>query len=262
MTVSSKDNRLIKEWRSLCREAKERRNRGLFAIEGARLCGDALTSGIKPQTLLYTSEARQSYPVVERLIAAAAEVAEITPELARYMSDTQTPQGVFCTLQALDNRLSFDKIIPTGRYAVLEDIRDPGNLGTVIRTAEAFGLEGIILSAGCCDIYNPKVLRGSMGGVFRLPLLITEDLPGTLETLQERGMCAYACVVDTDARPVHTVGLGSGALCVIGNEGNGLTDEAVAACAHRVTIQMTGRAESLNASMAAGIVMWEMTRPR
>ncbi len=262
MTVSSKDNRFVKEWRGLCREAKLRRESGLFAIEGARLCGDALFSGYAPKTLLYTAEARQTYPVTEKLLSAAAEAVEITPALADYMSDTANPQGIFCVVKALDNRLSFDKMNKRGRYAVLEDVRDPGNLGTVIRTAEAFGLDGLLLSAGCCDVYNPKVLRGSMGGVFRLPLLQTEDLPGVIAALQSQGMLAYACVVDADATPVHTVDFSPGSLCVIGNEGNGLTPATVAACHDRVTICMAGRAESLNASMAAGIVMWEMVRPR
>ncbi len=260
MTVSSKDNRYVKEWRGLCREAKQRREQGTFAIEGARLCGDALLSGYAPRVLLYTPEAWQTYPVVAQLMAAADESVEITSALARYMSDTATPQGIFCTVKALDNQLSFDKIKVAGKYGVLEDIQDPGNMGTVIRTAEALGLDGLILSAGCCDIYNPKVLRSSMGGVFRLPLLQTADLPAALTALQAQGMRAFACVVDADATPVHRVRFPAGSLCVIGNEGNGLTAETVEVCAERVTIRMAGRAESLNASMAAGIVMWEMVR--
>ena len=185
---------------------------------------------------------------------------EIAPELAQYMADTATPQGVFCIAKILDNPLGLDTIDTMGRYGLLEDIQDPGNLGTMIRTAEALGLDGLVLSAGCCDVYNPKVLRSSMGGVFRLPMLTGVSMPETIGTLQERGMRAYACVVDADACPVQTVAFGPGSLCVIGNEGNGLRPETVAACARRITIPMTGRAESLNASLAAGIVMWEMSR--
>ncbi len=261
MTVSSKDNRFVKEWRSLCKDARSRRECGCFAIEGARLCGDALTTGLSIETVLYTPAAREIYaPVVEGLIDAAGQAVEITDTLARYMADTTSPQGIFCVVKHLDNLLSFDTINNMGRYGVLENIQDPGNLGTMIRTAEALGLDGLILSAGCCDVYNSKVLRGSMGGVFRLPLWHTHDLPAAITALQERGMTAFACVVDASAEPVHTVAFAPGSLCVIGNEGNGLTDETVAACARRVTIRMAGRAESLNASMAAGIVMWEMTR--
>ena len=181
MAVSSKDNQFVKEWRGLCHEARLRRASGLFAIEGARLCGDALASGLTVQTVLYTDQARQTYAAVaEGLIAAAVRAVEITPEIARYMADTATPQGVFCTVKSLDNRLRLDTIKRMGRYGVLENIQDPGNLGAMIRTAEALGLDGLILSAGCCDVYSPKVLRGSMGGVFRLPLMTAEDLPPPL----------------------------------------------------------------------------------
>ncbi len=262
MLITSKDNRLVKEWRALNEQAKQRRKTGLFAIEGARLCGDALASGLAVSAVLYTAAARGNYAaVVESLIAAAGEAVEITPELARSMADTANPQGVFCVIKSLDIQLSLDTIDNMGRYGVLEDIQDPGNLGTMIRTAEAFGLDGLLLSSGCCDVYNPKVLRASMGGVFRLPLAVTQDLPAAIAALQARGMTAFACVVDADAEPLHRVDKTAGVLCVIGNEGNGLKTATVAACKKRVTIPMAGRAESLNASMAAGIAMWEMTRP-
>ena len=263
MTVSSRDNHMVKEWRELCRSARHRRETGLFAIEGVRLCADALASGLALQTVLYTAAARQTYArQVEPLLASAAQTAEIPPELSAYMADTASPQGVFCIVKFLDNPLTLDKIVTMGRYGVLEEIQDPTNLGTVIRTAEALGLDGLILSSGCCDVYNPKVLRGSMGGVFRLPIMTVDDLPTAITSLQDKGMTAFACVVDPDADPVHTAGMGAGSLCVIGNEGNGLRSGTVAVCKRRVTIRMAGRAESLNASMAAGIVMWEMTRPR
>ncbi|MBQ5841271.1 MAG: RNA methyltransferase [Clostridia bacterium] len=263
MPVTSKDNQWVKEWRSLCTDARRRRESGAFAIEGARLCEDALASGVALRAVLYTAAARQTYAaVVERLIDAAEQAVEISPELSRYMGDTTNPQGVFCIAKSLDNLLTLDKIDIIGIYGALEDMQDPGNLGTVIRTAEAMGLDGLLLSAGCCDVYNPKVLRSSMGGVFRLPLLITENMAQTVAALQEKGLTAFACVVDSDAEPVHSAGLGKGCVALIGNEGNGLRPATVAACARRVTIPMGGRAESLNASMAAGIVLWEMTRPR
>ena len=263
MTVTSKDNQWVKEWRRLTDSAKYRRESGLFAIEGARLCGDALHSGVALRAVLYTATARDTYAdVVESLLAVADTAVEIGPELARHMGDTTNPQGVFCIAKALDNSLIIDKINIIGNYCALEDVQDPGNLGTIIRTAEAFGLDGVLLSDGCCDVYNPKVLRGSMGGVFRLPLLRVGDMAAAVASLQGKGLTAFACVVDGDATPITVAGMGAGSIALIGNEGNGLRPETVAACAKRVTIPMGGRAESLNASMAAGIVLWEMTRPR
>ena len=263
MTVTSKDNQWVKEWRRLNDSAKYRRESGRFAIEGARLCGDALRSGVEIEAVLYTASAMAIYGnVVELLLASVETTVEISPELARHMGDTINPQGVFCIAKVLDNSLIIDKINIIGIYSALEDIQDPGNLGTIIRTAEAMGLSGIFLSDGCCDPYNPKVLRSSMGGVFRMPLLRAGNMTVAIKKLQERGLTAYACVVNADATPITQAALGAGSVAVIGNEGNGLRPETVAACDHRVTIPMTGRAESLNASMAAGIILWEMTRPR
>ncbi len=261
MTVTSKDNQWVKEWRRLNDSAKYRRETGLFAIEGARLCGDAMRSGVTLKAVLYTSSALAVYGnVVEPLLASADAVLEISPELSRHMSDTINPQGVFCIAKMLDNSLIIDKINIIGTYSALEDVQDPGNVGTVIRTAEALGIDGILLSDGCCDIYNPKVLRASMGGVFRLPLMRVGDMAQTVTALQDKGMTAFACVVDATATPITKAEMGQGSVTVIGNEGNGLRAETVAACRQSVTIPMTGRAESLNASMAAGIILWEMCR--
>ncbi len=261
MTVTSKDNQWVKEWRRLNDSAKYRRETGLFAIEGARLCGDAMRSGVALQAVLYTASALAVYGnVVEPLLASADTVVEISPELSRHMSDTINPQGVFCIAKMLDNSLIIDKINIIGTYSALEDIQDPGNMGTIIRTAEALGLDGILLSDGCCDIYNPKVLRASMGGVFRLPLMRVGDMAQAVVALQEKGLTAFACVVDANATPITEAGMGKGSVALIGNEGNGLRADTIAACKHSVTIPMTGRAESLNASMAAGIILWEMCR--
>lgn len=263
MTVTSKDNQWVKEWRGLCDSAKKRRESGHFALEGARLCGDALRSGVAIKAVLYTASALAIYTdTVGALIAAADTAVEISPELSRHMGDTANPQGVFCIAKTLDNSLVIDKINIMGIYGALEDMQDPGNLGTVIRTAEAFGLSGLILSEGCCDVYNPKVLRSSMGGVFRLPLMSVRDMAETVTALQEKGLTAHACVVDASATSITEAGLGAGTVAVIGNEGNGLRPETVAACHRAVTIPMNGRAESLNASMAAGIILWEITRPK
>ena len=261
MMVTSKENQWVKEWRRLNDSAKYRRESGLFAIEGARLCYDALRSGVTLHAVLYTPSALAAYGnVVEPLFAAAETAIEISPELSRYMGDTLNPQGVFCIAKMLDNSLIMNKINIIGTYSALEDIQDPGNMGTIIRTAEALGLDGLFLSDGCCDIYNPKVLRASMGGVFRMPLMRVGDMAQTVVSLQEKGLTAFACVVDATATPITEVSMGSGSVALIGNEGNGLRTETVAACKSRVTIPMAGRAESLNASMAAGIILWEMCR--
>ncbi len=258
MEITSRENRVIKEYRRLAADAKYRRESGLFVAEGARLCGDAVRSRITIETALITAHARRQYAeIVAQVEDVACQAADIPDALAAYLTDTDTPQGIFCVCRIPQAAQTPDV---NRCYAALERIQDPGNLGTMIRTAEAFGLGGVLLTDGCCDPYSPKVLRSSMGGVFRLPLIAVGTLAERLPQLHAAGFCSYACVVDRDASAVQRTVFPQGSICVIGNEGNGLLPETVTACSERVTIPMAGRAESLNASMAAGIVFWEMVR--
>ena len=258
--LSSRDNPLIRQVRELLGSARARRENRLFAIEGARLCADAARSGAAVTAFLYTRRAAETYRSYWEPVAAAAQRRfEIPEALMKYAADTATPQGMLCVCAMLDNRPGLDTIEPHARYLALEDIQDPANLGTVIRTAEALGLSALLLSDGCCDPYNPKVLRGSMGGVFRLPLLPAGDLAHTAEILGRRGVRCFACVPQ-GGEDLRRAGLSAGAVCLIGNEGRGLRPDTAAACTGRLTIPMGGRAESLNAAMAAGIVLWELCR--
>lgn len=261
MDITSRDNRLVKEVRRLLADARYRRESGLFAVEGARLCEDAALSGVEIRYVLYTGRAAVQYAgQLEAVRDRSSGSYEIADDLARYMGDTAAPQGLFCVCGALDNCRPYATMDGAGYLLALEDIQDPANLGAVIRTAEALGMDGLLLSGGCCDIYNPKVLRSSMGGVFRLPLYTAERFAEAVPWLREKGRRCLACVPHKTARSVQSAGLCAGDICFIGNEGNGLRQETIAACDGCVTIPMRGRAESLNAAMAAGLIMWEQLR--
>ncbi|MCD7774812.1 MAG: RNA methyltransferase, partial [Clostridiales bacterium] len=183
----------------------------------------------------------------------------ITEEISEKLYDKKSPQGVFCICKTLDKNLNIYKINYNGIYAAFEEIQTPGNLGAAARTAEALGLDGLIVSGGC-DIYNPKAQRSAMGSLLRLDVIRTENLPEFLMKCSEKGMKTYAAVPDKNALPVTEIDKSGGLVAVIGNEGNGLTDETIKACSGRITIPMRGRAESLNAGAAASIIMWEMVR--
>ncbi len=260
MEITSRENRLIREYRHLLTDGKYRRQTRRFVLEGARLCEDAARSEIPLIAVFYTGKAAEQYPSQLAALSVCDQRFLITDSLASYISDTTTPQGIFCICERPITGVRLEDLSLCGRYAALETVQDPANLGTMIRTAEALGLDGLFLSDGCCDPYNPKVLRGSMGGVFRLPLYTVENLPEQLQILSKRGFTTVACVVDSDATSITALPFDGGTVVVIGNEGNGLTEETVASCSARATIPMMGRAESLNASMAAGIVFWEMMR--
>ncbi|MCL2489028.1 MAG: RNA methyltransferase [Oscillospiraceae bacterium] len=257
--ITSRDNPLIKEMAKLAEDAAERRRSGRFVIEGLRLCADAAATGLKIIAALAAEDLPDS-PELSNILAAAGRVVVITPAVAKALGDTVTPQGVFCLCESPDIRRPAEEI-DTGRpYAALEDIRDPANLGAIIRTAEALGIGGLILSAGCADIFAPKVLRASMGGAFRLPVFQTKDLPDTLERLQKRGMTAFACVLDRMAEKLGKIRFPRGSIAVIGNEASGLSPRTTEVCLRQLTVPMTGAADSLNAAMAAGLIVWEMAK--
>ena len=255
ITLTSKDNAQIKQAAKLQKSARCRRQTALFVAEGLRVCADAMKSGAAIETLFLTEKNTE---ICTELSACAAKTFLVTPELFAHISDTQTPQGVLAVIKALDKSALFDTIKNGGKFLVLDNVQDPNNLGTILRSAEAFGVTGVILSADCCDVYNPKVVRGSMGAVFRLPVCTAEDLPQWLTAHPQ--LHTYAAVVGDDAQRVTETTFEEPCAIVIGNEGNGIRQATAAACRHRITIPMNGKAESLNASVAAAILIWEMVK--
>ena len=225
--ITSRDNPQVKGYCRLRDKSRERREAGLLALEGARLCKDAAAGGQALKAVFLTERAMTQYAEETALLQQTAEqIYVISEAVASLMGETEHPQGVFALVGWPTARLDAENLDRNGRYLALESVRDPGNLGTIVRTAEAFGIDGLILSSDCCDVYSPKVLRAAMGGTLRLPIAVTEHLPTAIAAWQA----------------------------------NGLTAETIAACDERVTIPMAGRAESLNAAVAACIVLWEHAR--
>lgn len=261
--ITSRQNPLVKRAAALARDGEKRREEGRFLCEGARICRDAALSGVEIEACFFTPRARERYgEYLDPVLRACGKGVEISEPVAALLSGTKTPQGVFClcgwpgTLQG--GVIGF---APQESCLVLENLQDPGNLGTVLRTAEALGMRRVFLLGDCCDPLSPKALRASMGAVFRVELP-QERSPERLKALLERyGYRLHAAVPERTAEKVTDVDFSQGLHAVfIGNEGNGLTQETIALCHDRVTIPMEGRAESLNASAAATILLWEMCR--
>ena len=258
--ISSKENQTIKYIKKLISSASFRREEGLFVAEGLRLCEDALRSGAAVTCALFSETLAAKNPaLVGRVSAVCREVYAVRDSIFSTVSDTKTPQGVLFVIKRLDKKLDFDTMKKNGKILALEAIQDPVNLGTILRSAEALGADAVVLSRDCCDVYAPKVIRGSMGAVFRLPLTEAEDLSDFITAFNRIGT-SYAAVLDRDSRIVSECDFSSLSLCALGNEGNGLTPATVAACTHKVFIPMPGGAESLNVSAAAAILLWEMIR--
>lgn len=260
--ITSRQNKIVKDAAALIKDTAKRRDEQRFLCEGARLCRDAALSDIPVKICFYTEQAAEKYAeYLKPILAVAAESYIVEEHVAGLLSSTKSSQGVFCVCampKGIRGVIGFNL---TGSCLVLENLQDPGNLGTILRTAEALGVNRIFLLGECCDPFSPKVLRASMGAVFRLSLAEVSSIVSLREMLSSHGCLLHASVPSSDALPVTRVDFSSGLHAVfIGNEGNGLTAETIALCDDRITIPMAGRAESLNASAAANILLWEMCR--
>lgn len=254
--ISGKDNQLIKNVAKLQINARYRKESGLFLLEGLRLCDDALCNNIHFEKLLFTQSFREkNQDMLQSFLDNSDEGFEVTDALFKKISDTVAPQGVIALCEMSQNEdFAFKK---DGKYIALENIGDPSNLGAICRSAEAFGIDGIIVSSDGCDPFSPKVLRASMGTVLRMPIFITSDF---LRAIGECNLKKFACVVNKDSVRISDIDFNGGCISLIGNEGSGLTEAAVGLCDKCITIPMAGRVESLNASVAAAVVMWEMVK--
>jgi TrmH family RNA methyltransferase len=261
VSITSRKNELVKEFLHLSSSASYRKEQKRIPLEGARLCSDAAESGLKTVSLLYTEEAEKKYaPYLSVIRKTDPDEFLISQSVAQTLSDTKNPQGVFsiCARPVEGEELPSAE---SGKHLLMiENIQDPANLGAILRTAEAVGIGGIILAGDCCDVFAPKALRAGMGAAFRLQVFILKDAPETINRLNEAGFQTFAAVPDSTAVPITKLDFSAPAVAAIGNEGNGLTQEAIKACSQRVTIPMLGRAESLNAAASAAIIMWEMMR--
>ena len=265
--IFSRQNRLVKLVCSLERK-KAREESGLFRFDGIKLCLEALAKGIVPEYIFVCES---------RLCEIKARLGErdfivVSDDVFSKMSEEKSPEGIITVAQRLDAlhktaRLSengeFDVFVENGeKVFLLEAIRDPGNLGTIIRTAASLGIDRIVMSADCADIYNPKTVRAAMGALFMLRTDVieagkTEEYIGALRASGRR---VFAAALSENAVSVKELSVLSSDVFVIGNEGHGLSADTIDACDGAVIIPMKEGCESLNAAMATGILMWEISR--
>ena len=232
--ITGKNNEIIKGVKKLFTSSKERRAQGLFVLEGARLVFDVLNSFYEVEIFLITESANERYFEKSVLMQKKSKASYfISDTLSQKLSETKNSQGIFavCKMKNDNNALQNGK-----KYIATDNLQDPGNLGTVIRTAEALGIGGVIVGGGCLSL---------------VPIL------NQAKSLKIK---TYATSPDTSAKKINEIDFSASCLCIIGNEANGVSDEVMAMCDEKITIPMPGRAESLNAHVAAAITMWEMQR--
>lgn len=239
----------------LKKSAKARKEQGCFLVEGPRMFFEVPKEQLKEVYL--TENFEEKYK--EELKGYRYEV--ISDNVCHHISDTKTPQGVTAVVKK--NSLTFEDMLSiqdNPLFIILENLQDPGNLGTILRTAEGAGVTGIIMNKETVDPYNPKVIRSTMGTIFRVPFVIVEDLPKVMQILKEKGIVTYAAHLNGNSFYEHNYRMGTAFL--IGNEGNGLSEQLTDLAEHKIKIPMKGQVESLNAAIAATVLVYEAQRQR
>lgn len=265
LKIISKNNDYIKELSKLD-DKKYRVRSGKFAFEGWKLFEEALKCGLPLESVLISEKAIND-PRLPLTLSGYNEnfnIIEVSNEVYDKISYEKSPEGVFCVSKALDklhnlyiiyNGSKFDK-----HLMVLEGIRDPGNLGTIIRTASAFGIDCVILSDDCADIYNSKTIRAAMGALFRTRTARVKELTQTILQLRSSGFKVYGAALDTCSVLLSDLKIADKTAFVIGNEAIGISPQTLKSVDCKVMIPMENGTESLNAASAAAVIMWEMYR--
>ncbi len=245
--ITSRKNPVVARFRLLAGERNARREAGLLLGQGHKLLEEALAAGRKPAEILYCGEAPAA-PTETRLYAAA-------PELLAWVSPMKSAPELLFTLP-----IPPEPDALKGRILLAEDMQDPGNVGTLIRTAAAFGFDGVLLSGACADPWGPKAVRASMGGVFRLGIRERTDPAEAMKELAAAGLPVYAAALAVPSERAGRLRFPPAFALAIGNEGHGLRPETISAAEKLVRIPMAPGAESLNAAAAAAVLMWEAFR--
>jgi len=255
--LTSLNNTRIKRVAELSKRAGARNKEDVFVVEGIRMFREAPSDRIVE--CYVTEEFLERCDCKDRLEKCSYET--VSEEVFRKISDTQTPQGILCVVKQYHYRM--EELLQKEKpfLVILEELQDPGNLGTILRTGEGAGIDGIIMSKKTVDIYNPKTIRATMGSVYRVPFLYTESLEQVILQLKEKNIHTYAAHLD--GKEYYDIQeFKEGCAFLIGNEGNGLKKETADLAEKYIKIPMMGQLESLNAAVAAAILMYEAASRR
>jgi TrmH family RNA methyltransferase len=258
--INSRQNQRIVEARKL-RERRQRLRQGCFLVEGIKLLEMALRSGARPRAVFYCPDqaAGPAKQLAERLQAAGAELIAVSSQVMQSLAEREAAEGIVATFDLFETRLADLRVTSQDLVVVLERLQDPGNLGTLIRAADAVAAAAVVLIEPCVDPFDLKVVRGSMGSLFNVPLARTADVPGLFTWLRQRGLPA----VGADAHRGVDWGEGlwqAGAALVLGNEARGLSTDVSQHEEAWARLPLPGRAESLNVAVAGGVLMYAWLR--
>lgn len=255
--ITSTSNAQVKQLLQLQKKSRVRNDAKVFLVEGLRMFAEVPAERVEK---VYISETLYNKKRGElNLERFRTEI--LSDAVFQYVSDTKTPQGILCILKREEYDVNTLLNMENPHFIVLDNLQDPGNLGTIVRTAEGAGVDAVFLSKDCVDIYNPKTIRSTMGSIYRMPVIYIEDLLLLLKSFKEKGITSYAAHLD-GKNSYDQEDYTSGTAILIGNEGNGLRKEVAENADILVRIPMQGKVESLNAAVAASILMFEVFRQR
>lgn len=255
--IESTKNQQVKNLTGLIKKSKDRKEAGVYVVEGPRMFYEA------PREELIKAYLSESFynKMDNQDMLEGIDYEILRDDVYEYVSDTKTPQGVMCVMR--QKEYSVEDIIGDDKAFIMfvENLQDPGNLGTILRAAEGAGVTGIIMSQGTVDIYNPKTIRSTMGSIYRVPFAYTEDITESIHKAQTKGIKVYAAHLDGKTS-YDELNLKEKSAFVIGNEGSGISPKTAEAADMLMIIPMQGQVESLNAAVAATVLMYETARQR
>ena len=258
-TISSKDNELIKHIKKL-KDKKERDLSNEYIIEGIKLIQEAMQENAKIKQIIICDDCEKTESIPKDLMyeIAKQECIYVTNKVFDSITEVMNPQGILAIIEKHSKEIQIDD--KQDIILALDDIQDPGNLGTILRTADSIGLTQILVSKGTADSYNPKVVRSTMGAIFRVKIIECEDLVKTLKEIKKHKFEIVVSSLQTD-NSIYDINYHKKVI-VIGNEANGVKKEIQDLADKKIKIPMLGKTESLNASVATGIILYEYVRQK
>lgn len=262
LQITSSKNPLIKEIKSLHRKRGRMKNNA-FIIEGIKIINEAIENNYPLDKIIYTDQLLRNKEGEDffNKLQDGYNLIYVSDNVFDEISDTENPQGILAIAQLVYRTVDELSLSKKSFLLYLDELQDPGNMGTIIRTADAFNIDGIILSQGCVDPYNPKVVRATMGSIFRTPLYFASDGLDMLKDLREKGIKIYSTSLQGSI-PIYDADYNGGLVLVIGNESKGVREDIQCMSNILIKIPMPGKAESLNAGVAASIIMYEVLKQR
>lgn len=253
-------------------EKKHRDTEKKFRIDGIKLFEEAVMSGVNIETVFIRQGSAERLSarigvLFEKLLGVDIKI--LSDGVFEKLSEEKSPEGIICVVKHIDKLHKIvtinkgteleNEVVPSPETKIfaVESVRDPGNMGTVIRTAAAFGVDRLLISADCADIYNPRTVRAAMGALFRQSIIRVDDLAAAIRILSVNGRKTYAATLGKKASLLGEQTPDISGCIVVGNEGHGLSEATISACDHNILIPMVAGAESLNAAVAASVCMWE-----